>query len=235
MDNLRILLMVLGIIIIAGIYLWGVGFDTRKASNKLNKRRNKKREEPLLDTPVIKPREEEIDYSNVFKQESLAFDNDVIAGDSGLSNSGQATISTDSVKKSGVVVLYVTAPAGYSFSGDMIRDALYAAGMNFGDMNIFHHYGVGQSTKKESIFSVANMHEPGTFDLNYMDECQTDGLVLFLELPAPIDAAVAFEHMLSTAQRLADVLKGHTRDERREYLTFEGIELLRSYVAGFNG
>ncbi len=225
MDDLRILLLILGIVIIAGIYLWGVGFDTRKAANKLKKHRKKNQGEPLLDSPVIKPREEEIDYSDVFRREG------------GLLRDGGGTqedSSNASAKKTGVVVLYVTAPAGFSFSGPMIRDGLYAAGMNYGDMNIFHHYGVGQSVTKESIFSVANMHEPGTFNLSDMEEFKTDGLVMFLEIPAPIDAAVAFEHMLSTAQRLADVLKGHIRDERREHLTHEAIELLRSYVAGFN-
>ncbi len=225
MDNLRILLMILGILIIAGIYLWGVGFDHRKAARKLNKRQNKNRQEPVLETPVIKPREEEIDYTDVFRRQGgLLRDEDADLPDEAQQNT----------KKTGVVVLYVTSPSGFSFSGAMIRDALYAAGMTYGEMQIFHHHGVGQSVTKESIFSVANMLEPGTFDLKNMDELQTDGLVMFMEIPAPIDSAVAFEHMLSTAQRLADVLKGHVRDERREHLKADAIELLRSYVAGFH-
>ncbi len=236
MDNFRILLMVLGIVIIAGIYLWGVGFDHRKAARKLNKRRKNKQDkknqqEPVLDTPIIKPREEEIDYTDVFrKQGGLIRDEDADLPQSpnGADQAGTAQ------QKTGVVVLYVTSPSGFSFNGAVIRDALYAAGLNHGDMQIFHHFGVGQSVTQESIFSVANIHEPGTFDLDKMEELQTDGLVMFLNIPAPIDAAVAFEHLLSTAQRLADILKGHVRDERREHLTPEAIELLRSYVAGFN-
>lgn len=228
MDNLRVLLMILGILIIAGIYLWGVGFDHRKAARKLNKRRNKKKhQEPVLDTPVIKPREEDFDYTDVFRRQGgLLRDEDA--------DLPQVDSQQGRQSKTGVVVLYITAPGGFSFNGAMIRDALYAAGLSFGDMQIFHHHGVGKSVTKDSIFSVANIHEPGTFDLNNMDEFQTDGLVMFMELPAPIDPAVAFEHMLSTAQRLAEILKGHVRDERREYLTPDAIELLRSYVAGFN-
>jgi len=226
MDNLRVLMMIIGILIIAGIYLWGIGFDHRKAARKLNKRsqskRNKNLQEPVLETPVIRPREEEIDYTDVFRRQG------------GLLRDEDADLPKDSQLKTGVVILYVTSPSGYSFNGAVIRDALYAAGMNHGDQQIFHHYGVGQSISKESIFSVANMHNPGTFDLSNMEELQTDGMVLFMQIPAPIDPAVAFEHMLSTAQRLAEILKGHVRDERREYLSPEAIELLRSYVAGFN-
>ena len=226
MDSLRILLMILGILIIAGIYLWGVGFDHRKAASKLSKRskRNKNRQEPVLETPIIKPREEEIDYTDVFRRQG------------GLLRDEDADLpqGTPQNTKTGVVVLYVTSPSGFSFSGTMVRDALYAAGLTYGDMQIFHHHGVGQSVTKDSIFSVANMHEPGAFDLNNMEELQTDGLVMFMEIPSPIDAAVAFEHMLSTAQRLAEVLKGHVRDERREHLQADAIELLRSYVAGFH-
>ena len=226
MDNLRVLLMVIGIVIIAGIYLWGVGFDHRKAASKLTGKPRKNSQEPVLDTPVIKPREEEIDYTDVFRRQGGLLrdeDADLPQGDQQAANPGTA-----------VIVLYVTSPSGYSFEGAMLRDALYTAGMTFGDMQIFHHHGVGQSVTKDSIFSVANIHEPGTFNLNNMEEFQTDGLVMFMELPTPIDAAVAFELMLSTAQRLADILKGHVRDEKREHLTPEAIEALRSYVAGFN-
>ena len=240
MDDFRILLMVLGVIIIGGIYLWGIGFDHRKVARKLNKRHEKKKgkknlQEPVLDTPVIKPREEEIDYTDVFRRQGgLLRDED---SDLPLDSEGQGLAGTSQQmkqQKNGVVILYVTSPSGFSFNGAVVRDALYAAGLHHGDMQIFHHFGVGHSITKKSIFSVANIHEPGTFELGNMEELQTDGLVMFLEIPAPIDAAVAFEHLLSTAQRLADILKGHVRDERREHLTPEAIELLRSYVAGFN-
>ncbi len=226
MDNLRVLLMILGIFIIAGIYLWGVGFDHRKATHNLKKRR-KDLEEPILETPVIKPREEELDFTDVFRRQGGLFRDEE-------ADPPQEAACLDSGSKPAVIVLYVTAPSGFSFSGDMVREALYSAGLSYGDMRIFHHYGVGHSVTTENVFSVANIHEPGTFDLKNMEALQTEGLVIFMELPAPIDAAVGFEHMLSTAQRLAEVLKGHVRDEKREHLTPETIESIRSYVAGIN-
>lgn len=228
MDNLRILLMILGIIIIVGIYLWGTGFDHRKATNRLTGKHRKKIREPVLDTPVIKPHAEEIDYTDVFRRQG------------GLPRDEEAEFSaghggqTAAEKQPSVIVLYVTAPAGYSFNGGVIKDSLYAAGMTYGDMQIFHHYGVGKSVSRQSIFSVASMLEPGTFDLNAIDSIQTEGIVFFMELPPPIDPAIAFEHMLSTSQRIAEMLKGHLRDEKHQSLSKHKIEELRKFVAGFH-
>lgn len=225
MDNLRVLLMIIGILIIAGIYLWGVGFDHRKATRKIQKHR-KDQKEPILETPVIKPREEEVDFTDVFRRQGGLFrDEDADVPES----------ATNSAKsEQGIIVLHVISNSGIRFNGEAVRDALYTAGLSYGDMQIFHHHGVGNSVSKDSIFSVANIHEPGMFNLKNMEDFQTDGLVMFMQLPVPIDAAVGFEHMLSTAQRLAEILNGDVCDEKREPLTPEAIEALRSYVAGIN-
>ncbi len=221
MDNLRILLMILGIVVIVGIYLWGTGFDHRKAARRINKKSEKKRKEPLLDTPVIKPRdEEEIDYTDVLRHHD------------GASPSTNSTLAED--KEPTVIVMFVTAPTGYTFNGSVIRDALYEVGFSFGEMNIFHHFGVGNSQSKEKIISVANMHEPGTLVLNTLDSLRTDGIVFFMQLPSSIDPAIAFELMLSSTQRVAEILKGHVRDDQHEYLNSKKIESLRQRVAEFN-
>ena len=52
------------------------------------------------------------------------------------------------------------------------------------------------------------MFEPGVFDLGRIEGFRTAGFVLFMQLPAPLDNAVAFELLLNTAQRLAEQLDG---------------------------
>ena len=82
------------------------------------------------------------------------------------------------------------------------------AGLEFGDMGIYHRLVDG---KRElgPIFSVANMLKPGNFDLAHLDALHTRAFSLFMTLPAPLPALDAWDAMLPTAQRLAELLDGH--------------------------
>lgn len=234
MSEFRIMLLVLGIVVIFGIYLWGVGFDRKKLANRLTSKTRKKDKEPMLDTPAINPKEEEFDYTDVFSsQGGLKRDDDTESANPSPSPDAGVETATAPAHEPEVIVLYVTASEGAGFNGGKIRDVLYAAGMTHGDMQIFHHYGLGQSVSKTSIFSLANMMEPGTFDLDHIDDLQTSGVVLFMQLPTPIDPAIAFEHMLSTAQRLGEVLQGRVRDQKRQALTSKTVEEIRARVASY--
>ena len=48
------------------------------------------------------------------------------------------------------------------------------------------------------------MMQPGVFDIDRMDQLQTQGLMFFLTLPGPEDMSAAFDEMLATAQALAE-------------------------------
>lgn len=130
-----------------------------------------------------------------------------------------------------VIVLNVMAKAGRQFAGTDILDTLYANDLRHGEMMIFHRYpdeGGGRS-----VFSLANTVEPGTFDLNAIEQLQTPGLSLFMQLPAPIDSREAFELMLKTGRNLADQLGGDLCDERRNVLTLQTIGHLKEQIEAF--
>jgi len=86
---------------------------------------------------------------------------------------------------------------------------------------------------KKPVFSVANVVEPGTFDPKERDYFTTPGLAFFMQLPGPLGGRVAFELMLNTAQRVADVLEGTLIDEREQLLTSDIIIGLRDRIAQF--
>ena len=106
------------------------------------------------------------------------------------------------------ITLYVLPTNEYGFVGESIIQALNAVGLKYGDMEIFHHFGAGRLQTNQALFSVANMLEPGTFDLNQIERFRSPGLVFFLQLPAALDGAVSFELFLNTAQRLTEALDG---------------------------
>jgi len=132
-----------------------------------------------------------------------------------------------------IIVLRVIANSQQKFAGADIFAVLEDLGLNYGDMQIFHHYGVGDMKVKKPVFSVANVVEPGTFDPKERDYFTTPGLAFFMQLPGPLGGRVAFELMLNTAQRVADVLEGTLIDEREQLLTSDIIIGLRDRIAQF--
>ena len=111
--------------------------------------------------------------------------------------------------------------------------ALDEVDLQYGEMKIFHHYGVGERSGDEPVFSVANVREPGFLPLETLDEMSTSGICLFLRLPGPLDGRVAFELLLNTGQRLADKLGGELRDDARSLLTTQRISDIRNRIAAF--
>jgi len=134
----------------------------------------------------------------------------------------------------GLINLYVRAREQRPFGGPELVRALNAVGMRFGDMSIFHHYGAGELKSDTPVFSAANMFEPGTFDLNKIEAFRTSGIVLFLQLPAPLEGPVAFELLLSSAQRLAELTGGELFGTPRHPLDAHAIAALRQRAAHYS-
>ena len=126
-----------------------------------------------------------------------------------------------------LLVLYITSPAHILFNGLSISKAADEVGMVYGHMNIFHHFGPGKLHSGQPLFSIANMHEPGSFDLGRMADLKTKGVVVFMYSPASIDASVVFELYLNTTQRVAEILGGDVRTSDNEILNTASIKTLR--------
>ncbi len=128
----------------------------------------------------------------------------------------------------GVIALFVEVGEDRRLAGTDVVEALRTVGMQFGDMRIFHHHGIGQLRREEPLFSAANMFEPGEFDLSQLTRVETRGLALFMQYPGPADPPVVLELMLNTAQRLAEILGAGVCDERHQPLDAAGTERLRA-------
>jgi len=132
-----------------------------------------------------------------------------------------------------VIVLYVEVAEPRRLAGPELVDALREVDLEHGEMRIFHHFGVGRMRSEQALFSVANMFEPGEFDLSKLPALSTRGVAMFMRLPAPLDGPVVFELMLSTAQRLAQRLDAQVCDEGHRPLSAETIEEIRDAVARY--
>ncbi len=263
MNDLRLILLVIGIGIIAVIYIWGT-FQTRRQQRQQTIRQGSLFDDTAGLKISSKP-ETEVDYSSVLAglnpslSQSRSGQTEVLSGKTFASdniglqqqktddmqteelfsteNSAKKPVAVQSRKvedcpEQGIVALYVIPRGNEVFSGKDILSAVAQLDLQFGEMEIFHHYGVGEMKMERALFSLANMLEPGSFDMKQIDTFTTRGLVMFLYLPAAIDGQLVFELMLNTAQRLADLLGAELCDENRILISEQKIESMRNTIAG---
>ncbi|MFN7782751.1 MAG: cell division protein ZipA [Lysobacterales bacterium] len=132
-----------------------------------------------------------------------------------------------------VVSLIVAARAGTLLHGGDILVAAEKAGLVFGDMQIFHRLPDNRP-EAGPIFSVANVVKPGNFDLRQPDQTQTPGVTFFMTLPGPLPALDAWEAMLPAAQRFAELLDAVVLDDERNALGRQRIQFLRDELRAYD-
>lgn len=131
-----------------------------------------------------------------------------------------------------VIVFHLISRRPDRFDGKAMLGLMLESGLRYGDMNIFHrHRETGGH--EELQFSVANAVEPGTFDIDGMEDDEFAGLTFFMKLPGPGDALGALDRMLAIGRRMAEELNGELKDEQHSVLTPQTMEHLRQRVQEF--
>jgi cell division protein ZipA len=127
-----------------------------------------------------------------------------------------------------IVALRLVA-AGAQWAGADLRAAFEAEGLEIGPYSIFHR----PREDGKSLFYVASMMEPGSFDFARMHEQEFPGISLFGVVPGPLDAPATFDLLLETGRSLADRMKGQLQDEQGSTLTAQRILNLREELVHF--
>ncbi|GHG63596.1 cell division protein ZipA [Alishewanella longhuensis] len=125
-----------------------------------------------------------------------------------------------------VLILYVLLPEQQELKGQELLSALTVLGFKYGEMDIFHRHQ-DSAGNGEVLFSLANMFNPGTFDIDNMDKLSTRGLSLFMTLPGPGEPLQNFNVMHNAAKKLAEEFGGQVLDGQRSVLT---VQTVRHYV-----
>lgn len=131
-----------------------------------------------------------------------------------------------------IVVLYVRARGGQRITGARLVEGARMAGLEYGDMKIFHR--LDESGHREVIFSMANMVAPGTLDQAHEPEFSTPGVALFMQLPGPLRALDGWDAMLATARRLAELWEADMLDENHSNLNRQRIQQIREEMREYD-
>ncbi len=220
-STFRWILIVVGLAIVAAIFLFGnpERKDRLFASRKKNRITRKRREPVLLrqdqDHPV-EPDDGEV------SQAELEIN--------GSSDEVEVDLPPLGPPPDKIISLFLQARDNYKISGVDLLDAALKSGMVFGDKDVF--YRVMDGTE-EVLFCMANLTKPGSFDKTAWNTLETNGVTMFMTLPGPLNSLDAWDAMLATSRRIAELLhadlldsnqaiftrqrEGQIREELREY------------------
>ncbi len=251
MDALRVSLVVIGIILILAIYIY-----SRRSLNAADKRLKTKSPRQWLKratrlipdrmttpSPAIHqpddqaPRlEPQISTSELNDIEEIVPTRSIGMEDIAEDVSLIVELTSDQIAPEGeqlFIPLTLIGKRGKRFNGETIRFACEACEFILKDTGIYY-YEVGDAQGfKQNLLGMANILEPGTFDMEKIRTFDTPGLVLFLHLPAPVEAREAFDILIKKGRRMAELLEGELCDDARNVLTNQAIGHLKEKVEAY--
>jgi cell division protein ZipA len=128
-----------------------------------------------------------------------------------------------------IVTIRVCAVGEARWSGAELLAALELHGLAFGRYQVFHRRHVDG----RSLFCVASLIEPGTFDVAQMADQEFRGVTLFAVLPGPIEPLETMDELFGTARGLAEALSGMVQDAKGIPLSPQRAAALREDIARF--
>ena len=209
MDGLRWLLLLFGLLVIAGVYLYSRRDRNPAEDNDAH---------PQRVAPSLGGSDGQGDV------ESTA---SVVDDESDVSEDEPA--DPDAPQK--IVTVRIVAREKKSFAGDELILSMRGIGLRHGKFGIFHRYDGSDESK--TIFSAASLVEPGSFDLQNIQGQEIPGISLFLVLPGPIDSVEGFDLMLAAARTLTQSLDGELLDESGSTLSIQRERYLREEIIQF--
>ena len=211
MEDLRWLLLIFGLLAIAGVYLYSR--KEKKASDA--KPASTDRVEPSLDGSE--------------QDDELPRDSEDHINDASVEDPDDEPTQQESPQK--IVTVRIVAHEEASFAGDELVLSMRGIGLQHGEFGIFHRLDGNEEGR--TIFSAASLIEPGSFDLQNIKGQEIPGISLFLVLPGPVECIEAFDMMLAAARILTQSLSGELLDESGSTLSIQRERYLREEIIQF--
>ena len=209
--TLRWTIIVIGVLILAAIFLFG--HPEKKRSPKASRRKAKAAAERLEPTLEVVPGES--DHASTSALGPALTGQGELAINRATPAAPRAPRKPAGPPPEKIITLFLLARDKHLISGADLLQAALKTELVLGDMDIFHRHAEGSD---QPILSMANAVKPGSFDKDAWNTFETAGLALFLTLPGPILALDAWDMLLATARRMAEILHAELHDENHEPL-----------------
>ena len=238
-DTVRLILVALAILVIAGIYFWGrfkkptSGHPPREfGADEANDQDPYHGDEDFFveSFTVLHPTNEsrkEPRFSGFEIDESASLEDAFPDDEHLLSEPTEGTPKDPAEGAPFLIQVSVVAGSGRAFHGPDLRQALIDADLLHGEMGIFHRYNQDLT---QTLFSVASLVEPGTFPVDAMDDFECPGIVLFFQTARVSDPLGIYDDLVNTSRELAQQLHGIQWDETRQPLSASKIAHMRNLL-----
>ena len=215
MDGLRWLLLLFGLLVIVGVYLYS---RREKAQAAEQDEQPQQRIEPSLDEQALEAPTTKVDL-------------DLDVTDNGEDGENDDEEGEGEPGPQKIVTLRLVGREKRPFQGDELILSMRGIGLRHGKFGIFHRYDGNDESR--TIFSAASLVEPGSFDLANIKEQQIPGISLFMVLPGPVDGVEGFDLMMAAARALGQTLDGELLDESGSTLSIQRERYLREEIIQF--
>ena len=229
MEGLRLILLALGAIVIAGVYLYsrrGGGTDRNVTTTDVNTAR--RRQEPHLRVDVDDEFPEELPSMHAMDVSETGNAREEPKGPDQEEPPPANTARDETI----IVLNILPVTDGEVFPGADLLDVFDRAGLEYGQYDVFHRVRETDEGPR-SVFSVASATEPGSFDITTMADESFRGLTMFMVLPGPMRGVDGFADMLATARRIAEQIRGDVKDRNRSTLTRQTAHHIREEIIAF--
>ncbi|MEL0649350.1 cell division protein ZipA [Pseudoalteromonas agarivorans] len=240
-EELRWVLIVISVFVIGGLLVHGLWSVRKKDSPEVPA---SERVEPMQETPshtpAAQPKEPEVTQRDEPQFGELNFDANEpqmdtsvpeipIEDDLEIVQEPEAqpqSEETAPVEMSDFVIVHIQMPEGLSMQGSKLLPAVNTLGFKYSEEGFFNRH-IDPAGQGPVLFRLVNMYNPGTFDIDNMEQFSTAGVSLFMTLPCEGDGLAAFNMLHSAAKKIADEFGAQILDAEREEMS---VDRVRQYV-----
>ena len=211
MDEIRWILIISGIVLIAGIIIY---------ENYLKSILNKNPKESEKIEPTFQgesnPSNPKINEIQLGSHSDNNIDIEIDFDDHNIK-----------VECDHVITVRLTPIDSVPFNGNQVLEILNGNGLSLDDSGIFNY---PDKHNKAKLFSVANLVEPGVFNAQEIEDMKIPGLSFFMLLPLNSNEINAFDEMMTVLKRIKTLLKAELLDDAGSTLSIQRERYIREEV-----
>ena len=217
-DELRWVLIIIGALLIGGVLLHGL-WSIRKGDKDKLATTPSVQQEPVAATPVVNETRDEPDMGNI----SVSIDDDERRVEPEQDHTEQ---SPKAVEPQDYIIVHIQTEEGIPMQGSVLLPLVLTLGFKYSEDGFFNRHE-DTAGNGAVLFRLVNMFNPGTFDIDNMEQFKTEGVSLFMTLPCEGEALPAFNMLHSAAKKIADEFGAQILDHERQPLD---VAQVRQYV-----